>query len=508
MNVVHTDGRGFELVGTAAEVREMDRRTIEELGVPGRVLMELAGAGAAEVIAARLGGGRGGEAVVLCGRGNNGGDGYVIARHLADRGMAVRCVATAAVEELSGDARANADLWVALGGEVRVATRGATAAMRGWIGGANVVVDALFGTGLSRDVSGPAAELITMANEARHGLKLAVDVPSGVDATSGHAYAPAFRADVTATFGLAKTGLLTAPGAELAGELVIVGIGLPGSIVAGVGASCRRATPAAIGALVPPRPSSGHKGSFGHVGVIGGFPGTDGAGQLAARAALRAGAGLATWCTPGEAPPRQPEIMHHDLRAGLPERPTILVVGPGLGLDDAGAAALDRALADGRPLVLDADALNGLSARGLASKARGHVVTPHPAEAGRLLGTSAREVEADRLGAAAALVELTGAVVVLKGARTIVAAPGEPAILFERPAPALAAGGTGDVLAGAIGGLMAQGLGGRDAAALAVWCHAEAGRATGLDRADRGVFASEVADALPAALAHLASGWT
>ncbi|MCA9518260.1 MAG: NAD(P)H-hydrate dehydratase, partial [Myxococcales bacterium] len=232
------------------------------------------------------------------------------------------------------------------------------------------------------------------------------------------------------------------------------------------------------------------------------------AGRLASRAVLRIGAGLVTWCTPASAPEREPEIMHHDVREGLPERPTVLVVGPGLGLDDAAREALDLALADGRPLVLDADALNALAARDMAANAEGHVVTPHPAEAGRLLGSSAKEVEADRLSAAEALVGLTRAVVVLKGARTIVAAPGEPAVLFERPAPALAAGGTGDVLAGAIAGLMAQGLAPRDAALLAVFCHAEAGRATGLDQADRGVLASEVADALPAAMAHLTTGWT
>jgi len=503
---VFADRRGFELVASAAEVREMDRRTIEVLGLPGRVLMELAGSGTAAEILRRLGG-RPGKAVVLCGAGNNGGDGYVIARHLADAGFSVRCVATAPADRLAGDARANHDLWVTLGGEVRRADRKASASMRNAIGHAHVVVDALFGTGLRRPIEGPAAELIAMANAASHGLKVAVDVPSGVDATTGAAFEPAFRADLTATYGLAKPGLLTAPGADLAGEVVVVGIGLPASVVSDVGASYRRLAAAPLAALLPDRPAGGHKGTFGHVAVIGGLGGLAGAGLLAARGALRVGAGLVTWCVPGSPPTRPPEIMHHDLATGLPERATALVVGPGLGGEEGAAAGVDAVLGDPRPAVVDADALNLLAARGEAARCQGQVITPHPGEAGRLLGSDARAVEGDRLAAARALVEATGAVVVLKGARTVVAAPGGPAFLSDRAAPALAAGGTGDVLAGAIAGLLAQDASPLDAALVAVWIHAEAGRTLGMGCADRGVLASEVADALPRSIDALIQGW-
>ncbi|TNF22401.1 MAG: NAD(P)H-hydrate epimerase, partial [Deltaproteobacteria bacterium] len=357
MTTPFRDARGFELLATADEVREMDRRTIVDLGLPGRVLMELAGAGTAEALVARLGG-VAGKAVVLCGGGNNGGDGYVVARHLVDRGWEVVCIATRAGEDLKGDAKANHDLWVALGGEVRLARDKATASMRHAIGHANAVVDALFGTGLGRAIEGPAAELIAMANDATHGLKVAVDVPSGVEATTGRALGTPFRADLTATFGVAKAGLYTGAGASYAGEVVVVGIAFPRAVVDAVGASYRRATAEGIAARLPERPRDGHKGTFGHVGVIGGFSGKEGAGQLAGRAALRVGVGLSTWATPNEAPARAPELMHHDLRVGLPPRPEVLVVGPGMGADEVGARWLDEALRDGRRLVLDADALN------------------------------------------------------------------------------------------------------------------------------------------------------
>jgi NAD(P)H-hydrate epimerase len=502
-----SDGRGFELLATADEVREMDRSTIVDLGLPGRVLMELAGAGTVEAIAARLGDVPG-QAVVLCGGGNNGGDGYVVARHLVDRGWEVVCLATRAGSELSGDARANHDLWVALGGAVRVTGPEAPASLRHAIDHADVIVDALFGTGLGRAIEGPAAELIAMANAASRALRVAVDVPSGVDATTGRAVGPAFEAAVTATFGLAKPGLYTAPGAGLAGEVVVVGIAFPRRVVDAVGASYRKATARAIASLLPARPAEGHKGTFGHVGVVGGFGGKSGAGQLAGRAALRVGAGLATWVTPGDAPQRAPELMHHDLRDGLPDRPDVFVIGPGLGDDEAATAGLASALDDGRPLVLDADALNLIATQRDLQRAAGHVITPHPREASRLLDTTVEGVEEDRLAAVAALVQATGAVVVLKGARTVVAAPGEAPVIFDLPTPALAAGGTGDVLAGAIGGLVAQGLAPFDAARCGVWLHAHAGRLAGLGQADRGVLATEVADALPRVIADLVNGWS
>lgn len=508
MNESLRDARGFELVARADEVREMDRRTIEGLGVPGRVLMELAGAAAARHVAARVGDVPG-RAVVLCGAGNNGGDGYVVARHLVDRGWQVVCIAAASGDGLGGDARVNHDLWVELGGEVRPLGARATAAMRHLIGHADVVVDALFGVGLSRPIEGALAELIAMANEASHGLRVAVDVPSGVDASTGQVLGEVvFRAGMTVTLGAGKSGLYTAPGADHAGEVAVVAIGIPRSVAFSVGASHRLATAEGITRLLPARRADGHKGTYGHVGVLGGFDGQQGAAELAARAALRVGAGLATWATPSEAPSRIAEIMHHDLRGGLPVRADVFVVGPGLGVTASSSEYLDAALADGRRLVLDADALNLLATASRVAEAAGHVITPHPREAARLLGTNTAAVQADRLAAHARLVAATGAVVILKGARSIVGGPEGPAVIFDLPTATLSAGGTGDVLAGAVAGLIAQGSAPLDAALVAVWLHAAAGRMVGLGRADRGALASEVADALPRAIDGLVKGWT
>ena len=502
------DARGFPRLARAEEVREMDRQAIQQFGLPSRVLMELAGAGTAEHIASRLGGLAGARVSVLCGAGNNGGDGYVIARHLADRGHEVTCLSLLAVDGLSGDARANADLWLALGGEVRALDAGLDVSVMEALARADVIVDALFGTGLGRPLEGPAAALVEACAQCERPLKVAVDVPSGVDASCGAVRGAAFQADLTTTYGLDKVGLHTSPGAERAGEVVVVPIGLPRAVVEAVGASARLATESAVARLVPRRAATGHKGTFGHVGVLGGFAGKEGAAQLAALGALRVGAGLATWASPEKAPPRAAEIMHHDLREEPTHRPDVWVVGPGLGQDHAGRRALAWAWEAGRPLVVDADALNLLAQEGDLARARGHVITPHPREAARLLGTTVEAVEGDRLAALEALVARSEAIVVLKGARTLVGAPGEPAVVFDRPTPALAVGGAGDVLAGAAGGLMAQGLGAWEAAIVAVWIHGSAGARCGRGRGERGALASEIADALPFVLGELLAGWS
>ncbi len=526
---------GLELVGTPDEVRRMDEAAIATWGIDGRVLMELAGAAATRSIRERLGG-LAGKAVVLCGAGNNGGDGYVVARHLLGAGFFVRVIATG-TPELGSDAEVNHRIWQALvlaagdgspRAEHRVAERGATARMRHWLGHANVVVDALFGTGLTRAVDGVAAELIEAANEARHGLKVALDLPSGLHGGTGQVLGQAFRADLTVTFGLLKRGLLLRDGPALSGEVEVVDIGWPRPAIDAVPTKLRRATEAAMARLVPKRQAEGHKGTFGHVGVIGGSAGLEGAAVLAARGAMRSGAGLVTWAAvrddddagpttgPGDqalerspdqpiAPP--PELMRLSIAANeLPARATVLVVGPGLGKSEAAKLAVATSWEDRRPAVFDADALNLLAEAGLVPLAgQGvRVLTPHPLEAARLLETTAETIQADRVGAAERLAaRFAGVIIVLKGARTLVAQAGEATVLIDLSEPTLAVGGTGDVLAGLIGGLMAQGVGAREAALCGVWVHGHAGREAGLDRGQRGAFASEIADVIPTVMSHL-----
>lgn len=507
---------GLIWLARAAEVRAMDAATIDgsglgaaQLGMPGRVLMELAGANTAALITARTGR-RPGKAVVLCGAGNNGGDGYVIARHLTDAGWTVRCLALRAPEDLTGDAAPNAALFAAMGGEIRVVGDKVTARMRNWLQHANVVVDAIFGTGLVRPVEGPAADLLTEANAASHGLKVAVDVPSGVCADNGAVLGVAFRADLTATYGLAKVGLYLHPGEAHAGEVEVVTIGLPRPVVEAVGASARLAEAAWIAAMLPDRPADGHKGTFGHVGVVGGLSGREGAAILAALGALRGGAGLVTWNRPRpEAVTvlRPTEVMAHDASDGLDPRSDVLCVGPGLGTDDDARELLALALASGRPLVLDADALN-IVAGSEAPVPKESVLTPHPAEAARLLRTTTVDVQASRLDAAEALARSTGATIVLKGASTVIASPATPSVIVPISAPALATGGTGDVLAGLVAALLGQGLSPRDAAVVGVWVHARAGLRAGTDRGHQGSLASEIAAEIPSVVGSLRSGWT
>lgn len=505
---VPRDGEGLELVASQDEVRRMDALAIDgtwakpAAPVPGRLLMELAGAGAARLVRERAGG-LAGKAVVLCGPGNNGGDGWVVARHLLAAGWTVRCVCLAEPAP-DTDAHTNMQLWKALGGDIRMAERGATARMKNWLNHANAIVDGLFGTGLKRPLEGAAAELIAAANEAEHGLRVALDLPSGIDADSGAVLGAAFRADLTATFGVRKLGLHLGAGPDHAGEIVALDIGWVRPVIDAIGARARLADARSIAAFVPARPADGHKGTFGHVAIVGGFAGTEGAAVLAARGALRSGAGLVSWCAPdGAAIERPPELM----RVGfdpLPERATVLVVGPGLGQDAAARRALDLVLADARPRVVDADALNLIAARGLVDVGAASVLTPHPLEAARLLGIDAKAVQADRLAAATELCARSGAVVILKGRNPIVAAPSHPPVIFDLAEPTLAVGGTGDVLAGVIGALLAQGLTPRAAALLGVYLHGQAGIVSGMGNAQRGVFASEIADAVPSVIEHLA----
>ncbi len=507
---------GLVLVGTPDEVRAIDRHAIEVIGIPGQLLMELAGQAAATRMMARVGN-VAGRAVVLAGPGNNGGDGYVVARHLRDHGWKVTLIATAPPREGSDAARAAA-VFEAAGGAAEPLGQKLMARHRHALSHAGLIVDALFGTGLARALPPTVTDLLDAANAAPHALRVALDVPSGLDAGSGAASPSAFEAHLTITFGLLKTGLLTGAGPALSGEVVAVPIGWPALSVAAIGARCRRPTPGWVARRLPRRDPAGHKGTSGHVAVIGGAEGTEGAALLAARGALRTGAGLVTWVARAPSLERPPEVMTFnpfppvgDRTAGgqpptLPARADVLVVGPGLGRGADADALLACVAADRRPRVLDADALQPDTRR--LSEGRAAVLTPHPREAGRLLETSTEAIEADRVAAAEALASRFDAVVVLKGRNPVVAAPGRPPCILDITAPALSAGGTGDVLAGIIGALLAQGLPPFEAAVVGAELHGTAGREAGLGQADRGALASEIADRIPGVIAALLAGWT
>jgi len=501
------DATGLPYIVTAEESRRLDKAAIDDFGMPGRLLMEVAGQGAARAIVTRTGGQQG-YVTVMCGPGNNGGDGYVVARLLLDAGWQVLCLSAVDTSKLSGDALVNFELFTALGGAVQEMASVDAASAPAVLEPSTVLVDALFGTGLSRPLPKALTVWLEAANTHKGAYKVALDVPSGVCATKGTLWGSAFQADLTATFGLVKAGLLQYPAASLCGEICVVPIGLPGPVIVQAALRLRGLDPRAIAERLPARHADAHKGRHGRVAVVGGFGELAGAAVLAGVSALRAGAGFATWYG-GEAPSgtlRPPELLAgqwSDYQGA-----DALVLGPGLAAGNESKRALEHALyATSGPSVLDADALNilaGIKDPGWPSEG---VITPHPGEAARLLDTTIDVVQADRLRALEALIELTRCVVVLKGAATLVGGPGLPIVVAPGGAPALAVAGSGDVLAGLIGGLMAQGVAPFDASLCAVWLHVRASQRLGVRRGDRGALASEVASAVPEVIREVVLGW-
>jgi len=493
---------------TREAARAIDIDAGARLGVAGIVLMENAGRAAFELIRVRFGEQLAAVAV-LGGVGQNGGDAWVVARHLSMLGLQPRCVLLGPREKVAGDAALTLNELEKLGLRVQSVTSGDMRALGQALAGATLIVDGLFGTGLDREIVGVCAAAIEAMNAAGAPC-VALDLPSGVDADSGAVLGVAVQAQLTVTFAAHKRGLHQHPGAALAGEVVCVPIGVPGPR----GAPVEAMEAADVAAWLPRRRPDTHKGAAGHVLVVAGAPGRTGAALLAGMAALRAGAGLVTLCPRAGARAALDAKIIELMSADVPEdsgaamevlhalaaSAQALVVGPGFGTDTVAREVMRKlAVTLAAPLVLDADALTaiGTDVGMLASAAAARVLTPHPGEAARMLGITSAAVQADRYAAAAKLARLSQAVVVLKGARTIVAEPSGRMRVCPRDVPALAVAGTGDVLAGAVAALCAE-LAPFDAACAAVYLHALAGELAA--RSDRGLLAREVADALPDAL--------
>jgi ADP-dependent NAD(P)H-hydrate dehydratase / NAD(P)H-hydrate epimerase len=506
----------MRLVG-AAEMRAIDRAAIEGLGIPALALMERAGRAVADA-ALGLAGDRG-RVLVVCGGGNNGGDGYVAARLLRAWGREARVVALVPAARLSPDARAVREQAGRAG--VPIADVAAVAPLEA--GKGDVIVDALLGTGLARAPEGAFAEAIARIEAARGaGARVvAVDVPSGLSADTGRPLGVCVRADRTVTFALQKRGLVQEPGASLAGDVTVADIGIPAEAAARVAATAELVTRDEARALVPARPREAHKGDAGRVLVVAGSPGKTGAAHLVLAGALRGGAGLVTLASRPEVLPvalaGRPEAMSAALPAGgalgaadlapllaAAKGMDALVIGPGIPRGpETGALLLDLLARAAVPAVLDADALNALADHGLAPGALGAlpapvVLTPHPGEMARLCGLGIADVQADRIGLASERARTWGAVVVLKGARTVVAGPAGPAAVIPTGNPGMATGGTGDVLAGLAGALLASGIPAAAAARAAAWVHGRAGDLAARRLGERGLLASDLADAVGA----------
>jgi len=505
------------LVGSA-EMREIDRAAIEGFGIPSLTLMDRAGRAVAEA-ALELAAPKG-RFVIVCGAGNNGGDGYVAARLLRGAGRDTRVLALAPPEKLSPDARAVREQAERAG--VPIDEAGELAAVDAGVG--DVVVDALLGTGLSRAPEGALAGAIARIETARvAGARvLAVDVPSGLSADTGRPLGACVRADRTVTFGFQKRGLVLHPGAAQAGEVIVADIGIPAEAARRVPVGCELLSEIEARLLVPPRAPDAHKGDAGRLLVVAGSAGKTGAAHLALTGALRGGAGLVTLAARPDVLPfalaGRPEAMsaalagkgplaRADLQAllALAEDADAIALGPGIPRGKETAELLRAFLSRAKkPAVVDADGLNALAEAPAAIAELGVplVLTPHPGEMARLCGIGIDDVQADRIGVAMGRAKAWDVTVVLKGARTVVADPAGPPAVVPTGNAGLATGGTGDVLAGLCGALLAGGLPPPAAGRAAAWVHGRAGDLAAQRFGERGLVAGDLGEAIGAVWAE------
>ncbi|MGH2706597.1 MAG: NAD(P)H-hydrate dehydratase [Actinomycetota bacterium] len=502
----------MRIVVTPRAMAAADRAAIDS-GVPSLDLMERAGAAVASAVIGLAGGAYGRRIAVVCGKGNNAGDGFVAARYLAARGA--RPAVILLDDALGGDALINLRRLRA------VPTMGPEALIRE-LGRADVVVDGIVGTGIKGALRSPASDAAEAINAAGKAV-VAVDIPSGVEGATGQIHGPAVRADVTVTMAALKIGLLLHPGSAHAGRIEVAEIGIADHflhadlLLAGAGDVAR---------VLPPRPPLAHKRSVGTVLIVAGSLGMAGAAALAARGALRAGAGLVTMAVPGSLARGLDQTVLEATTLPLPETPdgTIessavdlvldhaarndcVALGPGLSTDPETVTFVHKLVASlERPIVIDADALNALAgATGiLASRSTPTLLTPHPGELARLLGTGTAEVSADRLWAVRRAAVSTKAAVLLKGYRTLVAEPGGDCVLVATGGPALATGGSGDVLTGVTGAFLASGMEAADAGWAGAWVHGRAGDVVAARRGVRGTIAGDLPEAVAEVLTRLA----
>jgi len=468
---------------TAAEMREVDRLTIER-GIPGLILMENAGCRVVDFLRETFAPLSGQKVVVICGKGNNGGDGFVIARQLFTRKLCreLSVLELFSGEDLTGDALANRRMLDACGCPV-------VRELPFEANFATIVVDAILGTGSKGEPHGRALEGIRMIEEGFPlAKKVAVDVPSGP-----------LRADYTVTFTAVKS-------LERTGKLVVADIGTPPDLCdTNPIYRLRLTTPDDLRHLFAKRPRDSNKGMYGHVLIAGGSAGKSGAPAMTGLGSYRSGAGLVTVAIPRSAPaPARPELMTEALDESIFEllkKMTVLAIGPGLGTEAETVRLVRRLYEEAEiPGVFDADALNALAGALPATK-KIRVLTPHPGEMSRLTGKSTKEVQADRLGTAQELARESGATIVLKGDRTVIAFPDGETWVNPTGSPALATGGTGDILTGITAGLMAQHIKDwRRAVVAAVWLHGRCGELAGEHWGEEGAMASDLLDFLPQAM--------
>ena len=472
-----------EIVYLAEQVREMDRLAIEEHGIPGIDLMRKAGLSVFDTIRKYY---PDEDVTVFCGAGNNAGDGYVIAKLALEVGFKVKVCYLAIPDSLRGDAYTAYQDYIQAGG-VASGFSLVTVINKG------VIIDALLGTGLNRDVSGIYAQAIALINESTSPV-ISVDIPSGLNADTGDLMGCAVKADHTVSFVGLKQGMFTGLAADYCGNIIFDSLNIPKEVLNDIKYSARMIPKPCL----PARQQCIHKGNNGHVLVVGGDNGFSGAIRLAAEAALRIGAGLVSVATRKSHASLinvgRPELMCHGVEDAaklnpLLEKATVVVIGPGLGQGPWGKKMFNKVIESGKPMVMDADALNLLASKNFSFD--NWVLTPHPGEAGRLLECSTSEITKDRFTAASKLQNKYGGVVVLKGAGTLVHT-GEETVISTTGNPGMASGGMGDTLTGMVAGLIAQGMTLDSATTSAVYLHGKAADLSAQQQGETGLLASDL----------------
>ncbi|MHB1418727.1 MAG: NAD(P)H-hydrate dehydratase [Bacillota bacterium] len=513
-------------VVTAEEMRMLDERATSEYNIPGVMLMENAGLQVVRYIGALLKEEvKGKRVLIFAGKGNNGGDGFVVARHLINQGADVKVFLLCRPEEIVGDAGLNLSILNKIEAKIHPLQSEKDLQRMGIaLLHAEVVVDAIFGTGFKGAAMGIQAKAIEILNETGKTI-VAVDIPSGLEAGTGKVHGPCIRAHHTITFGLPKLGMILEPGANMVGRLWVADISLPQALL--VSRDLRRSliTPTWCRQTLPVRQSSDHKGTFGHVLVVGGSEGLTGAVAMAGEAALRSGAGLVTVAVPRSLHPimeiKTTEVMTRPLpetiekslsQEGadkvleLVEQASVVILGPGMSRNSSTAALVRMLISRIKvPMILDADALHALAQDTtlLRETPVAKVLTPHPGEMSSLLNTTVGKVQDNRLKVAEDAARQWGTITVLKGARTIVALPDGRTFVNTSGNPGMATGGTGDVLSGIIGGLIAQGIAPSNAAAIAVYVHGAAGDIAVGEKGQMGMTAGDLLASLPSVWSDL-----
>ncbi|UCE53767.1 MAG: NAD(P)H-hydrate dehydratase [Desulfobacterales bacterium] len=515
---------------TASEMQEMDRQTIESFGMPGRVLMENAGRGATRILLDHFCGCIKRNVGVIAGRGNNGGDGFVIARYLAQKGITVSVYLLAESNTVKGDAAANLKLLSALEIPlIEIPDKMAFSKHKSKMRHFDLWVDAIFGTGLKSEVKGYFRDVINFINSLNKPI-LAVDIPSGLNSDTGQPCGACIRAQATATFAFAKTGHLLYPGATYTGRLQIVDIGIPNHIAEKVGPKQYLLTPNQVQTYFHPRPPDVHKGRTGHLLIVAGSPGKTGAAAMTAISAMRTGAGLVTLAIPKSLNPVLESQVLEAMTEPLPElqdgalgesafdpimnlisQKKCLALGPGLGQAEDTRHLVCRIIKESPiPMVVDADGLNNLAGNtAILKKLKVPIIlTPHPGEMARLMDTTVGNVQSDRINCSRDFAVNFNAHVVLKGARTVVANPAGNAYINPTGNSGMASGGMGDVLTGIIASLITQGFTAEAAAHAGVYLHGAAADTLAESIGPFGFLASDVMNAIPGEIKKLTGATT